>query len=637
MAEEIIRFEDFELDQGAFELRRKGRAVRLERIPLELLFLLVERRGLLVGRDEILERVWGKDVFVDADNSINTAVRKIRQALGDNPEEPRYVQTVSGKGYRFAAAVVAPSPTLTQTPAEPPFEVKAASTTPPSKHPLRNWLVWVGIVLLLGAAAGVASLLLRQEQKPGSTRIMLVVLPFVNLSGDPLQEYFADGMTEEMITQLGSLDPEHLGVIARTSSMQYKHTQKRASEIAQELRVDYLLEGSVRREGDRVRVTGQLIRASDETHLWAGDFDRELQDLLRLQSDVALAISSKIQLSLAGPTRTRLAGAPTLNPEAHEAYLRGLLAAELRTKESMRHAIEEYEKAIRLDPNYAAAYAELARVYSLASVPRALSVVDSMPKARDAALKAISLDDSLGEGYTILGFIKAHYEFDWSGAEHEFLRGVELSPNDPYAHMFYSNSYLSPLGRHEEAIAEMEKAIAIDPFSGPVQSFLGRTYLWAKRYDEALAQFKKCAQLFPGLAINQERLAQLYTYTGKFDEAIEAETKARLLSGEDPRNALKKEDELRKALKEGGPRAYWMKVLEYSRSEENPPEAYRGPYGEGIIYARMGEKEKALDSLEKALDEHTLAMTEIGAEPALDQLRGEARFQSLLQRVALTK
>jgi TolB-like protein/DNA-binding winged helix-turn-helix (wHTH) protein/Tfp pilus assembly protein PilF len=635
MSEKVIRFEDFELDRGAFELRRNGRAVRLERIPLELLFLLAERRGLLVGREEILERVWGKDVFVDTDSSINTAVRKIRQALGDNPEEPRFVQTVPGKGYRFAAAVTVTGPPPIQVATEPAPETKIRR--PSADYHLRNWLVWIGVVFLLGAVAGLAGLLLKRDTKPTSTRTMLVVLPFVNLSGDPQQEYFADGMTEEMITQLGNLDPDHLGVIARTSSMQYKHTQKHASQIAQELGVNYLLEGSVRRQGDRVRVTGQLIRASDETHIWAGDFDQELRDVLRLQSDVALAISSKIELSLGGPTRKRLAGAPALNPEAHEAYLRGLLAAELRTKEGMAHAIEEYQKAISLDPNYAAAYAELARVYSLATVPRALSVEDSMPKAREAALKAISLDDSLGEGHTMLGFIQQHYEFDWPTAEREYRRGLELSPNDPYAHLFYSNSYLSPLGRHDEAIAEMKKAIAIDPFSGPVQSFLGRTYLWARRYDEALSQFNKCSQMFPGLAINHERLSHLYTYIGRFEEAIGEETKARLLNGEEPRGALKKDEELRKALREGGPQGYWKKVFEFSATEENPPEAYQGPYGMAILYARMGEKEKALDALEKATDEHILAMTEIGVEPALDPLRDDARFQRLLQRVGLAK
>jgi TolB-like protein/DNA-binding winged helix-turn-helix (wHTH) protein/Tfp pilus assembly protein PilF len=635
MSEEVIRFEDFELDRGAFELRRGGRAVRVEPIPLELLFLLVERRGLLVGREEILERVWGKDVFVDTDNSINTAVRKIRLALGDNPEQPRFVQTIPGKGYRFAANLIPPRPPLAQPPPGPVQGVKEGSSGP--SHRLRNWLVWVGIVLSLGTATGLIALLVNRNRRPSSAKVMLVVLPFINLSGDPQQEFFADGMTEEMVTQLGNLDPDHLGVIARTSSMQYKHTQKRASEIAQELGVNYLLEGSVRREGNRVRVTGQLIRANDETHIWAGDFDRELSDVLRLQSEVALAISDKIQLSLGAPVRKRLAGAPTLNPDAHEAYLRGLLATELRTKEGIQHAILEYEKAISLDPNYAAAYAGLARVYSLAAVPRALSANDAMLKARDAALRAIALDDSLGEGHTMLGFIKAHYEFDWPVAEREYLRGLELSPNDPYAHMFYSNSYLSPLGRHEEAIAEMKKAIAIDPLSAPVQSFLGRTYLWAQRYDESLTQLNKCLQLFPGFAINYERLAHLATYTGKFEEAISEETKARVLSGEKPVSALKKEEQLRKALKEGGPQGYWRKVLELSRTEENPPEAYRGPYGVAIVLARLEENQEALDALETAMDQHELAMTEIGVEPVLDPLRPDPRFQKLLQRTGLAK
>jgi TolB-like protein/DNA-binding winged helix-turn-helix (wHTH) protein len=635
MPEELIRFEDFELDRGAFELRRKGRAVRLERIPLELLFLLAERRGLLVGREEILERIWGKDVFVDTDNSINTAVRKIRQALGDNPEEPRFLETVPGKGYRFAANIISVGP-KPPAPLAAPGQ-KAQGPAPGSKKQPQKSVVWLGYAAVLLAATVAAALYLKHTNKPHPTRAMLVVLPFVNLSVDAQQEYFADGMTEEMTTQLGNLDPEHLGVIARTSSMQYKHANKRASEIASELGVNYLLEGSVRREGERVRVTAQLIRASDETHLWAGDFDQEVRDVLRLQSEVAMAISQKVELNLGEETLKRLAGAPSLNPEAHEAYFRGLLAMESRTKEGMEHAIEQYEKTVSLEPNYAPAYAELARAYSLASVTRTLSVRESMPRARDAAERAISLDDSLGEGHTMLGFIKAHYEFDWPAAEREYRRGLELSPNDPNAHFFYSNSYLSPLGRHEEAIAEMNKASAIDPFSGPVQSFFGRTYLWAGRYDEALKQFNKCSQVFPGMAINHERLAHLYTYAGKFDEAIEEETKARLLSGEDSKSALKKEEELRKALKEGGPQGYWEKVLELSRTEGNPPEAYEGPYGEAIIYARMGEKRNALDALEKALSEHVLAMTEIGVESALDPLRGEARFQNLLRRVGLAK
>ena len=635
MPEELIRFEDFELSRGAFELRRKGRPVRLERIPLELLFLLVERRGLLVGREAILERVWGKDVFVDTDNSINTAVRKIRQALGDDPENPRFVQTVAGKGYRFAAKIIAAEPAPVASPGvqAPKTEGAGSGVEPRARKPA----LWLGFAAVLLAAAVAGFFLLRRTDKPAPARAVLVVLPFVNLSGDAQQDYFADGMTEEMITQLGSLDAEHLGVIARTSSMQYKQTKKRASQIAEELGVNYLLEGSVRREGDHVRVTAQLIRASDETHLWAADFDEELRDVLRLQSEVALAISNKVELHLGEETRKRLNAAPTLSPEAHEAYLQGLHASELRTKQGIEEAIGEFQKAISLDANYAAAYAALARVYSLAAVPGALPAQESMPKAREAAMRAVALDDSLAEGHTVLGFIKAHFEFDWAGAEREFRRGLELSPNDANAHLFYSNSYLSPLGRHDEAVAEMKKAIALDPFSPVTQSFLGRTYLWARRYEDAQTQFAKCAEMFPGFAIDQERLAHLYTYTGKFEEAIGAETKARLLSGEEPKGALQKEDALRNAFKEGGSQGYWRKVLELSQSGENPPEAYRGAYGTAILFVRLGDKQNAFDALEKAFGERELAMTEIGIEPAFDPLRGEARFQNLLKRAGLAK
>lgn len=638
MSNGIIHFEDFELDPGAFELRRAGSVVRLERIPLRLLLFLVERRERAVTREEILESIWGKDVFLDADNSINTAVRKIRQALKDDADNPRFVRTVPGRGYRFAAEVMAtpqpPSPAppaVTSDTADTPIPVTAAR---PATR-MSKWIVWTGlaVVLLVTFLVLRPRLLTPSPAKPA--KLMIVVLPFVNLNNDPQEEFFADGMTEEMITQLGSLDPERLGVIARTSAMQYKGAHKDVEQIAKELGVNYLLEGSVRREGERVRVTAQLIQASDQTHLWAGDFDRDQSGVLKLQSDVALAISSKIELTLSPPARARLKEAPTVNPAAHEAYLQGLHDWELRTKPGLERAIAEFQHAIAIDPNYAPAYGALARAYSLATVVGAMSPMECMPKTREAALRAIALDPSLTAGHTTLGFVKAHYEFDWPGAQREFLRALDLNPNDAYAHLFYSNSYLSPHGRHAEAIEEMQKAIAIDPFSAPIQSFMGRTYIWSRENDTALAQFRKCAEMFPGFAIDHERLAQLHAFMGRFEDAISEDTKARLLSGEDQKSVLQKEAALRHAWITGGAQGYWKKLMEFTQMPDNPPEMYGSPFGAAILYVQVGEKSKALDALEKAYEQRSLAMTELPIEPALDLLRPEPRFQELLRRVGL--
>jgi len=630
MPHETLRFEDFELDPGSFELRRTGRLVKLERIPLQLLFLLTENRDRLVTREEILLAIWGKDVFVDADNSINTAVRKARQALKDDPENPRFLRTIPGKGYRFTAPVSSSAP---PSPIVPDLQIGL----PPRKR-LPKWPVLAALVLVALVTTG---LILRSRlTKPPKTipkKATLVVLPFLNLSADQREDYFADGMTEEMITQLGSLDPQHLGVIARTSSMQYKGAKKGAAQVARELGVDYLLEGSVRRSGQRVRVTAQLIQASDQTHLWAADFDRDLSEVLKLQSDLALAISNKIELTLSPSTRARLAEVPSLNAAAYEAYLQGLHDWDLRTKPAVFRSIAEFQRAIALDPNYAPAHAALARAYSLAPVVDAMTTTESMPKAREAAQRAIYLDPSLAAGHSTLGFVLAHYDFDWPAAEREYLRALDLNPNDAYAHLFYSNSYLSPLGRHAEAIAEMQKAVAIDPFSAPVQSFLGRTYIWARQYDKAQAQFRKCAEMFPGFAIDHERLAQLLASLGKFDDAIAEDTRARLLSGEEEHSALQKEAALRHAWTTGGSRGYWEQLLEFTQLSENPPETYNSPFGIAILYAKFGEKSKALDSLEKAYQQRSLSMTELAIEPSFDAIRPDPRFQSLLRRVGLEK
>ena len=642
MLQETIHFEGFELDPGAFELRRDGQLIKLERIPLQLLLLLAENRQRLVTREEILRAIWGENVFVDADNSINTAVRKARQALKDDPENPRFLRTVPGKGYRFTAEVKSVNSTVSpeglasveKLPQESPTP---ANDDPDVPSPLRNkWaiLTLIGVLIVVGAV-----LILRPRPnpppQPSTRRAMLAVLPFVNLSGNPGEEYLADGMTEELITQLGGLDPNRLGVIARTSSMQYKGASKSAAQVAHELGVDYVLEGSVRWNDQRVRVTAQLIQASDQTHLWAADFDRDPGDVLRLQSDLALAISNKIELTLSPPVRARLADAPPVNAAAHDAYLLGLHELDLRTKSGVERSIAEFQNAIALDPQYASAHAALARAYSLAPVVRAMAPIEAMPKARDAALRAIELDPGLASGHSTLGFVKAHYEFDWPSAEREYLRALALNPNDAYAHFFYSNSYLSPLGRHAQAIEEMRKAVAIDPFSAPVQAFLGRTYIWARQYDQALEQFQKVAEMFPGFAIDHERLAQLHAFMGRFDQAIAEDTKARLLSGENEKSALAKEAILRHAWTTQGAPGYWKTLVELSQTGENPPEAYNSPFGTAILYAQLGDKARALNALEQAYEQRSLAMTEINIEPAFDPIRGEPRFKALLQRVRL--
>ena len=642
MLQETIHFERFELDPGAFELRRDGQLIKLERIPLQLLLLLAENRQRLVTREEILRVIWGENVFVDADNSINTAVRKARQALKDDPENPRFLRTVPGKGYRFTAEVK--SVTSTVSPEElasveqlPPESPTPLNDDPDVPSPSRNkWaiLTLIGVIAVVGAV-----LMLRSRPnpppQPSTRKAMLAVLPFVNLSGNPGEDYLADGMTEELITQLGGLDPNRLGVIARTSSMQYKGAPKSAAQVAHELGVDYVLEGSVRWNDQRVRVTAQLIQASDQTHLWAADFDRDPGDVLRLQSDLALAISSKIELTLSPPVRARLTDAPPVNAAAHDAYLLGLHELDLRTKSGVERSIAEFQNAIALDPQYASAHAALARAYSLAPVVRAMPPIEAMPKARDAALRAIELDPGLASGHSTLGFVKAHYEFDWPSAEREYLRALALNPNDAYAHFFYSNSYLSPLGRHAQAIEEMRKAVAIDPFSAPVQAFLGRTYIWARKYDKALEQFQKVAEMFPGFAIDHERLAQLHAFMGRFDQAIAEDTKARLLSGENEKSALAKEAKLRHAWTTQGAPGYWKTLVELSQTAENPPEAYNSPFGTAILYAQLGDKARALNALEQAYEQRSLAMTEINIEPAFDPIRGEPRFKALLQRVRL--
>ncbi|MGA8026435.1 MAG: winged helix-turn-helix domain-containing protein [Bryobacteraceae bacterium] len=632
----ILRFGSFELDRRNFELRQNGEPVKLDRTPLELLFFFAERAGTLVTKEEAVDRVWGKEVFVETDSSLYTAVRKIRKALEDDTGEPRFIRTVSRKGYRFIAQVeeVRVTPTAVAEPVIGPGD----ATTVPGRPVRIGWRTgrWpLRIAVILGSLAIDAFLIRHFATQSPAGKIMLIVLPLENLSGDPQQEYLADGITEEITTELGSLDPKHLGVLARTSAMQYKHAGKTTAQISRELGVAYLLEGSVRRSGGNVRITAQLIQSSDQTHLWARSYDRELGGVLKVESDIARDIAREIRLKMSEQTNARLAGAARVNPEAHDAYLRGLQGWNQHGRDGFVQAITNFRRATELDLNYAPAFAGLARVYSLAPIFAHIPASESAPKALEAAQRAVRLDETLADAHSALGFVKGHYQFDWPAANREFRRAIDLEPNNPYAHLFYSNSYLSPFGRHEEAIAEMRKAMQLDPLSIAIQSFAGRTFIWARRYDDAVAQFQRANQLDPNFALNHERVAQLNALLGKFDPAITEETNARLLSGEKPQDVVADMSTLRRAVAAQGPRGYWETELHLLAGEQQPPEAYSRPFGLAIVYAHLGQTDKALVNLEIAYRERDTQITELAVEPQFDALRTDPRFADLERRIGI--
>src|SRR5579871_2906958 len=436
--------DDFELNYAAGQLRRAGRILKVERIPMEVLMVLVQQRGQLVTRDQLVDKIWGKDVHLDTDNSINGAIRKIRQVLKDDPEEPRFIQTITGRGYRFIAPVSGPET------AQLPVAETSASAVPdkvevlPAERRRRVFgLAIAAIAVVLIAAGGVYFLRFEFRVSPRGAggRTMLAVLPFENLTGDAGQEYFSDGMTEEMITQLGSSDAEHMGVIARTSVMQYKHSQEKLSQIAHELGVEYVLEGSVRRDAERVRITAQLIQMKDQTHLWAREYDREAKDVLVVQSEIAREISGEIQTALGEHKAVPAVVQSTLSPDALEAYnlyLKGQYFWNQRTVEGFQEAIGYFHQALEKDPNDARAYAGLAASYALIGPYSGTPADPFSSQARAAALRALQLDDHLAEAHAALALIVQNHDYDWQGAEKEFKRAIELNPNYATGHHWYA-------------------------------------------------------------------------------------------------------------------------------------------------------------------------------------------------------
>jgi TolB-like protein/DNA-binding winged helix-turn-helix (wHTH) protein/Tfp pilus assembly protein PilF len=641
-----VRFgEDFELDLQAYRLLRAGRALRLERIPMEILLLLVERRGQIVSREEIVQRVWGKDVFLDTDNSINGAIRKIRQALRDDPEQPRFIQTITGQGYRFIAPVVSEAKDVSasssavesdETQASVPAAEQEASrpssiTTQPvpaGRVAGRRVLFVAGGAALLAATGGLwwfHAHISAQAQR-SAQKLMLAVLPFQNLTGDASQEYFTDGMTEEMITELGNLDPQRLSVIARTSVMHYKNNPAALDQVARELGVQYVIEGSVRRDADRIRVTAQLIETKDQTHVWAREYDRELKGVLALQGEIAHELADEIELTLgthAAPDAGRAIQSPE-NYEAYDLYLKGLYFFNKRTARDLEQAIAYFEQAAGKDPKYARAYAGLADSYALMGGYSGRAQTEFMLKARAAALHALELDDRLPEGHTALALIVQNYDWDWQTAEREFRRAIELNPNYATAHHWYAE-HLMWRGRFLEALQESERARQLDPLSLIIAADNGAILFYSRQYDGAIEKWRSVLEMDPGFR-RAHLIANAYVEKGMLADAV-ADAKDHpeipastlsMLAYIDGRSG--KTAEAQRSLQE---------LLKMDRARPLDPMYLAWPY------IGMGDSDQALVWLERAYAQHSNELVSLKVAPGFDPLRADPRFRSLLRRVRL--
>jgi TolB-like protein/DNA-binding winged helix-turn-helix (wHTH) protein/Tfp pilus assembly protein PilF len=622
MSSAKLRFRDYELDPRGFELRRVGHRVRLERKPLELLILLAEKQGELIGREEIIEKIWGKDFFFDAENGINNAVRKIRSALHDDPEQPRFVETSVGKGYRFIAPVervLEPAITFVTEP-------QPARQGPAGSRWMLAGLLALAVATLIAAtlAFNIAGIRTRVFARSVPPIRSIVVLPLENLSGDANQEYFADGMTDALITDLAQVSS--LRVISRTSAMHYKGSHQALPTIARELNVDAVVEGTVMRSGDRVRITAQLLDARRDRHLWARAYDREVSEIMSLQQDVADNIFQEIQAKLTPEENLRASRKRQVDPEAYDDYLRGLYFWHKFTAAGMTRAAEYFEKSVQKDPSYALGYAWLANAYGmLAEFVGPPS--DFMPKSKEATEKAVQLDDNLAEAHDSLANIKYYYDRDWAGADREFQRALQLNPGNALIHGGYAR-YLDAMGRFEEASRQHEITRELDPLILIGFYIRGDHFLFLRQYDKAIAEFRAALDLDHNFFIAHKGLAKAYKSKGMEKESISEWEQVDVLEGESDQAEATKIAYARGGYK--GVLKAWLKAVEHQRAAGG----YIDYSKEASIQAQLGNKDLALQALEKAFAEGE-DMTFLNVEPEWDPIRSDPRFQDILRRVGL--
>jgi len=611
-----IRFGEFTADLEAQDLFRNGSKVRLQGQPFEILAVLLERPGRVVTREELRRRLWPSDTFVDFEHGLNAAVNRLREALGDSSEEPRFIETVPRRGYRFLA----------------PLDGRASVS---ARRRASKWVA-IGGVAAMALLALLVALNLRGWRdlllgRLSSPRIeSLAVLPLENLSGDPQQEYFADGMTATLIAELSKISA--LKVISRTSVMHYKSgARKPLPQIARELGVDGVVEGTVTREGEQVRISVQLIHGSTDQHLWAENYQRELRGILVLQSEVARAIASRIQAKVTPQELAQLTSTRSFNPEAYQLYLQGRnFVVNFGREDFFRKGARYLEESVAKDPNYAPAYSALA----FANVQLAMFGYDppkvAYPKARTTVMKALELDENLGEAHAVLGHIKLLFDWDWSGAEKEERRALELSPNSADTHDEYG-FYLTLMGRADEGIAQLQKALELDPV--PVQRTVNVAWsdLMAGRYDDAIVYLKKALELDPDYPAAHMELASAYAGKRMRAEANAEYEKTRTFvpAGKDMEVDLW----LVSFYAPQGKRDEGLKLADWWSRESK--RRHVDVYSVGLLYAQLGAKERALDWLEKGFEQHSPLMPTLKIAAAFfpDSLRSDPRFQNLLHRM----
>jgi TolB-like protein/DNA-binding winged helix-turn-helix (wHTH) protein/Tfp pilus assembly protein PilF len=631
------RFGQFEVDRRTGELRKQGTRLRLRGRPIDILLTLLERPGELVTRDELRTRLWPADTFVDFDHGLHSAVNRLRESLGDSADNPRFIETLPRKGYRFIAPVTpvgaapAAPPDREVAPPQLPPSIDTVAAIPTARDPAGIAGRGRGL-LLAGALALVAALTTSVlvwsigRTSAGRGPFTVVVVPFENLSGDASQEYFSDGFTEEIISELGMIGPDKLAVIGRTTSRLYKNAQKSIGEIGREVGANYLLSGSVRRSDSRMRITAQLVDTTSMANLWADSFDRDVGDILSVQREVARDIAQSLAVALKPAGES----APVRPPSfaAYELYMRGRAFREQATADGALRAIDFYERAIAIDPDYAAAYAAMADAYRLLGAPgwEIDRPVTLLTKAKTAAERALALDPKSPEARAVLAMIKFNFDWDLAGAEREIDEALRLNPSFAQAHQ-YASGILMCQGRMNDAIVSAQRAVALDPMAPTATTSLGVRYYYARRLNEARAQFLKTLTVTPGFAVAHWGLAQVDRLERKYNEQLDQLRTAVQLSG----NSSYMRSHLAYGYAVAGDRSRAEAIA--AEIEAEGPARYVAPYHLALIAAGLGDYERAMRWLDRAYEDRSGWLVFLRVEPEFDPMRSRQEFQDLLARV----